>query len=162
MTTAGSLIAIVSRPPSTSRVTSAAPSRDLDLGGEGRLRPAEQRRQHLAGLVGVVVDRLLAEDHELRRLLLDDLLQDLGNRQRLHLGTGLDQDRAVGADGERGAQRLLALGGPDRHHHDLGGHPASFRRTASSQAISSKGFIDILTLAVSTPVPSAFTRTLTL
>src|SRR5918995_4514439 len=40
--------------------------------------------------------------------------------------------------------------------------PASFSRTASSTAISSKGFIDILTLAVSTPLPSALTRTLTL
>src|SRR5688572_1267958 len=40
--------------------------------------------------------------------------------------------------------------------------PPSFRRTASSTAISSNGFIDILTLAVSTPLPSAFTRTLTL
>src|SRR6185503_14910681 len=40
--------------------------------------------------------------------------------------------------------------------------PASFRRTASSTAISSNGFIDILTFAVSTPLPSALTRTLTL
>ena len=40
--------------------------------------------------------------------------------------------------------------------------PFSFRRTASSTAISSKGFMDILTLAVSTPEPSAFTRTFTL
>ena len=40
--------------------------------------------------------------------------------------------------------------------------PASLRRTASSTPISSKGFIDILTLAVSTPVPSALTRILTL
>src|SRR6185436_17636130 len=40
--------------------------------------------------------------------------------------------------------------------------PASLRRTASSSAISSKGFMDILTLAVSTPLPSALTRTLTL
>jgi len=38
----------------------------------------------------------------------------------------------------------------------------SFSRTASSTAISSKGFIDILTLAVSTPDPSGLTRTLTL
>ena len=30
--------------------------------------------------------------------------------------------------------------------------PFSFRRTASSMAISSNGFIDILTLAMSTPV----------
>jgi hypothetical protein len=40
--------------------------------------------------------------------------------------------------------------------------PASFRRIASSTAISSNGFIDILTLASSTPEPSDFTRTFTL
>jgi hypothetical protein len=40
--------------------------------------------------------------------------------------------------------------------------PASLRRTASSTPISSNGFIDILTLVVSTPVPSAFTLILTL
>src|SRR5207253_6040647 len=40
--------------------------------------------------------------------------------------------------------------------------PASFRRSASSTAISSNGFIDIFTLASSTPVPSLLTRTLTL
>src|SRR5580765_6743825 len=40
--------------------------------------------------------------------------------------------------------------------------PASFRRMASSTAISSKGFIDILMLASSTPEPSGLTRILTL
>ena len=40
--------------------------------------------------------------------------------------------------------------------------PASFSRTAASTAISSKGFMDILTFAVSTPLLSALTRTLTL
>ncbi len=40
--------------------------------------------------------------------------------------------------------------------------PFSLRRTASSTAISSKGFIDIFTLAMSTPVWSDFTRTFTL
>ena len=40
--------------------------------------------------------------------------------------------------------------------------PFSLSRTASSTAISSKGFMLIFTLAVSTPVPSLFTRTLTL
>src|SRR3954465_165410 len=43
-----------------------------------------------------------------------------------------------------------------------GARPASLRRTAASTAISSKGFIDIFTFAVSTPVLSALTRTLTL
>ena len=36
--------------------------------------------------------------------------------------------------------------------------PASFRRSASSTAISSNGFIAILVLARSTPEPSGFTR----
>ena len=40
--------------------------------------------------------------------------------------------------------------------------PRSLMRTASSTAISSNGFIDILTLARSTPLPSDLTRTLTL
>ena len=40
--------------------------------------------------------------------------------------------------------------------------PFSFHRTASSTAISSNGFIDIFTFAVSTPEPSGLTRTLTL
>ena len=40
--------------------------------------------------------------------------------------------------------------------------PASFIRTACSTAISQNGFIAILTFAVSTPVPSALTRTLML
>src|SRR4029079_5850726 len=40
--------------------------------------------------------------------------------------------------------------------------PFSLSRIASSTAISSKGFIDILTLASSAPEPSALTRTLTL
>src|ERR1700740_128082 len=40
--------------------------------------------------------------------------------------------------------------------------PFSLNRTAFSTQISSKGFMDIFTLAVSTPEPSGFTRTLTL
>jgi hypothetical protein len=40
--------------------------------------------------------------------------------------------------------------------------PASLSRKASSTAISSNGFIDILTLASSTPDPSVFTLTFTL
>lgn len=40
--------------------------------------------------------------------------------------------------------------------------PFSLSRTASSTAISSKGFMLIFTFAMSTPVPSDFTRTFTL
>src|SRR3546814_6779494 len=66
-------------------------SSDL-LRGEGRLAPSEQRRQHLARLVAVVVDRLLAEDHEVRFLLLDQRLQDLRHRQR-QIGRASCRDR---------------------------------------------------------------------
>src|SRR3982750_2827201 len=50
---------------------------DFDLGGEGGLGPAQQRGQHLAGLVAVVVSRLLAEDDELGLFFFDQLLQQL-------------------------------------------------------------------------------------
>lgn len=40
--------------------------------------------------------------------------------------------------------------------------PASMGRTSSSWTISSNGFIDVLALAVSTPLPCSLVRTLTL
>ncbi len=94
---------------------------DLDLRGEGRLGPAEQRRQHLAGLVAVVVDRLLADDDQAGLFGFGHALDDLGDSERLDLIVGLDQDRPVGAHGERGAQRLFGLGRTDRDDdHFLG------------------------------------------
>jgi hypothetical protein len=74
-----------------------------------------------------------------------------------------DQDAAVGAHGERGADGFLRLRRSDRDGDDLGNR-AGFLQTqiASSTAISSNGFMLILTFARSTPLPSAFTRTLTL
>ena len=94
---------------------------DHELGGERRLRPAEQGREHLAGLIAVVVDRLLAEDDEGRLLGVDHALEQLGDRQRLdRLAFGrLDQDAAVGAHRQRGADRLLRLGRADGDGDDL-------------------------------------------
>ncbi|KLU34760.1 hypothetical protein AB595_22000 [Massilia sp. WF1] len=91
-----------------------------DLRGEGRLRPAQQGRQHLAGLVRIVVDRLLAQDDQLRLLLVGQGLQYLGHTQRLDLGAGLDQDAAIGADRHAGTQGFLGLGHAAGHGHDLG------------------------------------------
>ncbi|KAF1854083.1 hypothetical protein Lal_00005300 [Lupinus albus] len=91
-----------------------------DLGREGALSPAEQRRQHLAGLVAVVVDGLLAENDEAGGLLLHQRLQHLGDGQRLGGDVGLHQDGAVCPHGESGAERLLGLGRADGNHHDLG------------------------------------------
>ena len=94
---------------------------DHHLGGEGALRPAEQGGQHLAGLVGIVVDRLLAEDDEAGLFGVDDALQHLGDAERLGLFVGLDQDGAVGAHGECGAQGFLRLLRADRNDDDLFG-----------------------------------------
>ena len=55
-----------------------------------------------------------------------------------------------------------ACGGPIDTHTISVAWPFSLSRSASSTAISSKGFIDILTLASSTPLPSLLTRIFTL
>ena len=120
VTIAGSFSFTVCRPPSTSRVTCDGVAVDRELGGEGALRPAEQRGQHLAGLVAVVVDRLLAEDDEAGLFGVDDGLEDLGDRERLDRAVGLHQDAAVGAHGERGADGLAGLLRADRDGDDLG------------------------------------------
>ena len=90
-----------------------------------------------------------------RLFLLDERLQQLRHRERLQLRVGLDQDRAVGAD--RAAPCAASPGTactPQETAMISVARPSSFSRTASSTAISSKGFIDILTLAVSTPSAS--------
>src|SRR6185437_6478420 len=85
----------------------------------GALRPAEQRGQHLAGLVAVVVDRLFAKDDQAGLLRPDDGFQDLGDGERLDRAVGLHQDAAVGAHRERGADGFGGLRRPDRHGDDL-------------------------------------------
>jgi hypothetical protein len=122
------------------------------------LRQVGQRRQHLARLVAVVVDGLLAQDHEAGLFLFDQRLEQLGHGQRLQFFIGLDQDAAVGADGHGSAQRFRHWATPQETAITSVTTPFSFRRTASSTAISSKGFMLILTLAMSTPLPSDFTH----
>jgi hypothetical protein len=86
------------------------------------LRKAEQRGQHLAGLVVVVVDRLLAQDDEIGLFLVDQGPQQLGDRKRLQRFGVFDEDPAVRADGHRGPQRLLAGRAPAGDRHHLGQH----------------------------------------
>ena len=104
-------------------MTATEPLSSDELGSERALRPAEQRREHLTGLIAVVVDGLLAEDDEVGLLGLDDALEDLGDCERLDRRAfgGLDEDAAVGADGESGAQSFLRLRRADRDGDDLGG-----------------------------------------
>ena len=93
---------------------------DHDFRGERALAPAGQRREHLPGLVAVVVDRLLAHDDEAGLFVVDDALQELGDGERLDERVGLDQDAAVGAHGERGADGLARLRRADRDDDHLG------------------------------------------
>ena len=116
---AGSANASVSRPPSTSRVTVRLAVGQLDLRREGRLRPAEQLGEHLAGAVGVVVDRLLAHEDEVGLLLLDELLEHARHGERLEVLVGDDEDGAVGAHREAGAELLLRGLRADADQHDL-------------------------------------------
>jgi hypothetical protein len=83
--------------------------------------PAEQRGEHLAGLVAIVVDRLLAHDHEPGLFALDHGFERLGDSERLQLGVGLHQDGAVGTHGQCGAQGFLAGLGAQADRDDLAG-----------------------------------------
>ena len=99
----------------------------------------------------------LPQNHQVRLLACrPKAFQQLGDHQWFEHGVGLDQDGPVGTHGERRAQHLLTLADADGDSDNSVALPDSFlQRTASSTAISSKGFMLILMLAVSTPEPSA-------
>src|SRR5690606_18896194 len=94
----------------------------FDLGGEGALGEAAQCSQHLAGLVVVAVDGLLAEDDQLRLFLVDHGLEQLGHGQGVQFFVGFDQDGAVGTQGQGGAQLLLSGVRADGDDDDLASH----------------------------------------
>ena len=71
--------------------------------------PAQQRSQHLAGLVAVVVNGLLAQNHQLWLFLFNQCLEQFGNRQRLQFFSCFDQNRTVCTNGHGSAQGFLAL-----------------------------------------------------
>ena len=85
------------------------------------MRPAEQSGEHLSGLIAIVVDRLLAQDHQVGFFLFHDAFEDLGDRERLRaLLLGLDQDAAIGPHGQCGPDGLAGLLPTDRDADDLG------------------------------------------
>jgi hypothetical protein len=116
---------------------------DLHLVGEGGLGPAQVLGQELAHLVVVAVHGLLAEDDQIGALLLDQGGQDARHGVGVEvLLVGLDQDRAISAHGEGGAQLLGGIVAADGHDRLTWGLSASSAmRIASSTAISQKGFI---------------------
>ncbi len=88
---------------------------------------AGQRAEHLPGLVVVAVDRLLAENDQLRLLLVDHGLEQLGDRKGVQFVVGLDQHGAVGAQRQRGAQLLLGSGRTDGDDNDFARHALLFQ-----------------------------------
>jgi hypothetical protein len=126
------------------------------------LRPAQQRRQHLAGLVGVVVDRLLAEDDEIGLSCATSFFSSLATASGSTMPSTLTRMPRSAPMASPVRIVSAACCRADRDHDHLGRLAGFLQRSASSTAISSKGFIDIFTLASSTPEPSAFTRIFTL
>ena len=96
---------------------------DLQAGKEGRLRPVEESSEHLSSLVGIVINGLLANDHEVGGLLFHEFSQNFGDTERLqvHVGAqvGLDVDTTVASHGEGCADGLLALLRADGSNNDF-------------------------------------------
>ena len=98
---------------------------NLELARARRLRGAPQRREHLARLAQIVVDRLLAHNDQIRPRSppppLDNRTQRPRDAQRLRRRRGLgefDVHAGVGAHRERRAERLGGFGGPERDDRD--------------------------------------------
>ena len=97
---------------------------ELDFGGEGRLRSVPQRCQHRSGLTVVVVDGLLAEDYGKGLLTLNQRRNTWATSSGSSARVAADQQRAVGAHRERGAQLLLRVRRSDTGNDHLLGRTA--------------------------------------
>ncbi len=62
---------------------------------------------------------MFAKDHQLRLFLVDNSFQQFGNGQRSQIFSGFDEDGAVGAQRQRGAQLLLSGGRADGDDDDF-------------------------------------------
>ena len=160
--TAGRLNARVSRPPSTSRVTltwSAASSILLANVAWGRsANAASIWPVWLASSSMACLPRITSDGCSLSISAFKSLATASGCRSA-SVSTRMARSAPMAMAVRRvswhwATPQLTAMTSVTR--------PFSFRRTASSTAISSKGFMLILTLAVSTPLPSDLTRTFTL
>merc|ERR1719235_2740580 len=119
--TAGSFRDSVSRPPcnlssDTDPLLAVCHSH---LGCEGSLRPVHDRSKHLAGLVTVVVDGLLAKQNDFGVLSLHDRLEQLCYRQWLKFRVRQDVHPPVSAHGEGSPNCVLASLRSHRHGDDF-------------------------------------------
>ena len=113
---AGIFNLIVCRPPSTLMASPSIASLEANV----PCAQYQQRRQHLTGLIAVVIDRLLAHDNETGLFGVDNRLENFRNRKRLDHTIRFHKDAAIGAHGEGSSNGFQGLGRTDRYRHDLG------------------------------------------
>ena len=78
-----------------------------------------KNRQHLASLIRIIVDGLLAENHQTRLFFFNNVLEELGDSQRLQQFVSLEQNTSVSSHGKCCANGLLTLAGPDGYRDNL-------------------------------------------
>src|SRR4030095_12953859 len=100
---------------------------DHHFRGEGALRPAKQCSEHLTGLIAVIVDRLLAQDDQIRGFLEGDRFKDFCYRERLQFSLKTDQDAAVGAQRQGRTNGFFGSRRPDRDADDFGSQTLLFQ-----------------------------------
>ena len=95
---------------------------DGDFGRKGPLGHFGQGTEHLASLVVVAIDGLLAQDDKLRLFLVYDGLEQLCYDKRLDRSLGFDLDTAIGTQCQSGANLLLTGFVADGHGDDFCGN----------------------------------------
>ena len=124
----------------------------------GRIR---QRRQHLAGLVAVVIDRLLAHDHKARLLLGDHALKILATVSGSTSPSVLTRMPRSAPIARAVRSVSLACAGPiDTTTTSVACRLLLAERLLDGYLVND--CIDMLTLASSTPDPSDLMRILML
>ena len=126
---------------------------DLDAAREGRLRPAQDRRESLSNIVAFVVSGELAHQHQLGLLALDQLGQRLGDDAGVQLIVfGVDANGLIGAHCQCRAQLRRHIGRPERGHRHL---PVTNRRVGAVLGQSKSSLDRVLVKLVELPVGAA-------
>ena len=83
------------------------------------LCPAQQCRQHLTCLVAVIINCLLATDHQPWGFFINHRLQQLGDGQRLNILIGFNMNAAISTHRQASADGFLSLCRAYRHQNNL-------------------------------------------
>jgi hypothetical protein len=104
-----------------------------------RLRPVEQRGQHRRQVAQVIVDRLLAAQHQVHAFALHQQAQRFEQRRGIALArTRIEQDRRVRPHRQCRAQHVLRHRGAAAHHRD----PARLTGLAQAHGLLHGDFVE--------------------